>query len=391
MLLPLLLALAQSDGPLVESMDEVRLRLPKEKARADVVEGKAGKAVKFSFDDGCVSQFCMTPIRGTAEWDRAAGISFWVKGDGSKRFGGLQLIWNEDYAARYDAMFPLDSTEWRKVVLAWRDFVPVLPSPNSKPLDPAAGSAPSKVSALWFGKWFYWRDFGAHAYAVDEVRLEPRIDLAPTPPAPSGPPLARVAAKLKAKQPLTIVTMGDSLTDFAHWANKPVNWPTLLAKMLKDKHGVEARLVNPAIGGTQLRQGAVLIPRWAAEVPEPDLVTVLYGYNDWDAGMRGPMFRETAADVVDRIRRATKGKSDVLLVTTCPALERWSSMGELAEAIRAAAADRKAGLADTEKAFHAVGEPKRASLFCSDKTHLGPDGHVAVAAAILAAIEAAAR
>jgi hypothetical protein len=103
------------------------------------------------------------------------------------------------------------------------------------------------------------------------------------------------------------------------------------------------------------------------------------------------MFRETAADVVDRIRRATRGKSDVLLVTTCPALERWTTMGELAEAVRGSASDRKAGLADLEKAFRAVAEPKRADLFCRDKVHLGPDGHAAVAVAVLAAIEAASR
>src|SRR5262245_60198214 len=168
----LLALLLQSEGPLGQSMDEIRIRLPKEKVRAEAVEGKTGKAMKFSFDDGCASQFAMTPIVGSPDWDKAAGISFWVKGDGSKRFGGIQLIWNEDYGARYDVMFPIDSTEWKKIVVSWRDFTPVLPA--TKPLDPAS-QPPSKISAFWFGKWWYWRDYGAHAYAIDEVRLEPKI------------------------------------------------------------------------------------------------------------------------------------------------------------------------------------------------------------------------
>jgi len=71
-------------------------------ARSESVEGKVGKAVKLSFDAGCKTQFCMLNLRGTPEWDKAEGFSFWLKGDGSKHFGCIQFIWNEDYAARYD-------------------------------------------------------------------------------------------------------------------------------------------------------------------------------------------------------------------------------------------------------------------------------------------------
>ena len=108
-------------------------------------------------------------------------------------------------------------------------------------------------------------------------------------------------------------------------------------------------IVNPAIGGTQLRQNLVLIPRWLDVAPEPDLVTIFFGGNDWDAGMRGEEFRRGCDDAVDRIRRATKGKADVLILTTNPAASRWTEATELAEACRLAARDRNAGLADTEQ------------------------------------------
>ena len=362
----------------ISTMDDQKIRAPKEKGRAEVVDGHSGKAVKFAFDDGCTNQFCITSLRGTADWDKAAGFSFWVKGDGSKALGGLQFIWNEDYAARYDYAFPIDSTEWRQVKVPWRDLIPVLP--GAPLLDPKGSHPPSKLSDLWFGKWWYWKSYPAHAYAIDDLRLEASIELEPD-PAPAAP---RVLAKLKAGKPVTLVTMGDSLTDYAHWANKPVNWPTLLTEKIKAKYKVDVKIVNPAIGGTQMRQGIILVPRWLAEAPEPDLVTIFYGGNDVESGMKGPAFKDTCQWAVDRVRRATKGRSDVILMTTAPALERWSTE-ELTNAVRAVAADRRTGLVDVEKIFHAA--PQREPLFCRDKVHLGPVGHAAVAEAVLAAIE----
>jgi lysophospholipase L1-like esterase len=386
-----LLALQASDATLIHSMDDLKVQDPKEKGHSEIVDGKIGKAVKFSFDQGSSGAFCMTRIRGTPEWDQAAGFSFWVKGDGSKSFGGIQFIWNDDFAARYDLMFPIDSTDWRKITVAWRDLLPVLSNPNARLLDPKGGNAPSKLSALWFGKWWYWRDYPGHSYAVDEMRLEPKIDLDQNPYRPAGAPLERVVAKLKAGKPVTIVTMGDSLTDTHHWANRQVNWPALLQKKLKEKYGAEARIVNPAIGGTELRQNLVLIPRWVAEAPEPDLVTVCFGGNDWESGMRGDLFRETCREAIDRIRRATHGKADVLFLTSVPSLEKWTTRDELGQAVRAAAMDRNAGLADPEKLFHATPESDRAKLFCTDKVHLDPPGHETVVASIMGALERAGR
>ncbi len=385
-MIPLLL-LALQDAALIHSMDDVKIRPPKEKGSFELVEGKVGKAAKFSFADANTGVFFMSPIAGQASWDQAEGFSFWVKGDGSKSFGGLQFIWNEDYACRYDVAFPLDSTEWRKISFAWRDLLPAMPPPQAKFLDPKTGNAPSRLSALWFGKWWYWRDDSvAHSYAIDEIRLEAKIEQDKNLHLPTGAPLERVVAKIKAGKPITVVTMGDSLTDVRHWANKPVNWPGLFVKTLKDKYKVDVKLVNPAIGGTELRQNLIMMPRWVAGTPEPDLVTICFGANDWESGMRGAMFQETLREAVDRVRRLTKGKSDVLLMTTVPGVEKWTTRTELADAARAVAAERKAGLADTEKAFLAAGKDNKEALFCSDKVHLGPLGHELVSATVLEAI-----
>ena len=383
-----------ADDFLIDSMDDVHFHEPKEKAKVEAVEGKLGKAVRFSFEEGPRyggSAFCTSNLRGSPAWDRAAGLSFWVKGDGSDNFGGLELIYDDDFSVRYDCAFPLRSNEWTKVVVAWRDLVPVLPGPKARPLDPAGENKPSRISALWFGKWWYWGDYPAHSFAVDEIRLEEKVALDDADYKPDGPALARVLAKLKAGKPVTIVTMGDSLTDTHHWANRETNWPALLKERLEAKYKSQVTIVDPAIGGTQLRQNLVLIPTWLAKAPEPDLVTICFGGNDWDSGMRGKQFREACGDAVDRVRRAVKGKADVLIVSTVPSAARWGALAELSEACRQAAHDCNAGLADAEKVFQAAGkeEGERVKLYVKDATHLSPAGHALMAQTIQEAVESA--
>jgi lysophospholipase L1-like esterase len=378
-------ARAAEPGAVIDHMDEIHFR--GDKGTVELVDGKIGKAVKFAFPDKCQSVFFTSSIRGKPEWDDAAGFSFWVKGDGSNHFGGLQFIYDDDFAVRYDYMFPIKSTEWTKVTVAWSDLIPVLPGPKAKPLGRA--NKPSKLSALWVGKWWYWRDYAAHSFALDELCLEKTIATSRDDFKPAAAPLQRTLAKLKEGKPVTIVTMGDSLTDDQHWANKEVSWTGLLEKQIKDRYKVDAVIVNPAIGGTQLRQNLVLMPRWLEKTPAPDLVTICFGFNDWDSGMRGAEFLESYRDAVERVRRATKGKTDVLVITTLPSVERWTTMDELAEACRKAARDRKAGLADAAKAFHLQGKDDKEKLYCRDKTHLGPAGHELLAQTVQEAIEKA--
>jgi len=378
-------------GDLIDAMDSNRFVSPKAKGKAELVEGKVGKAVRFSFEQGCQNTFFASRLRGKPEWDKAEGISLWVKGDGSDSFGGLQFIFDDDYAVRYDLCFPIKSKDWTKITVAWRDFVAVLPGPKAKPLGLPGGNPPSKISTMWIGKWWYWRDYPAHSFAVDEIRLEEKIEQDLRDYRPEGAPLSRVLAKLKPGKPITIVTVGDSLTDTRHWANREVSWPLLLKKQLEAKYGSKVSGVNPAIGGTQLRQNLVLMPRWLAQAAEPDLVTFCFGFNDWDSGMRGPQFRQSYEDAVDRVRRATKGKADVLILTTLPAVERWTTMAELAEACRTAAKERNAGLADTEKAFLEAGKENKEKLYVRDRTHLGPAGHELMAKTVLGTIERAGR
>ena len=142
-----------------------------------------------------------------------------------------------------------------------------------------------------------------------------------------------------------------------------------------------------ALAASALCLGATAAPALGAHPLEPDLVTLLFGYNDWEAGLRGPEYEVVCRDAIRRIRRATGGKADVLLLTTIPAVARQTTMAELAEAARRAAREGNAGLADTEQAFLKEWQTEPERLFSVDKVHLSPAGHEVVVRTVLAAIE----
>jgi len=352
----------------------------------EVLDGRFGKAGKFSFVASTGPQFFTTWLRPAENWDQYDGFSFWVKGDGSASFGGIELIDADDFGLRYGYCFPIDSTDWVKITVPWGDLVPELAGP---PVDAKTGFAPSRFRPLFFGKWFYWRDFPACSFTVERMALEKHIQRDTADYAPKQPGLPRLLAKLKARQPVTIVTMGDSLSDKHHWANREILWSELLVKKLKATYGSEVKLVNPAIGGTTLSQNTILIPRWLREAPQPDLVAIWFGGNDWDTGVRGQRYKQYLELAVDRVRRATKGQAEVLIMTTCPGFAAWDARSELCQAACDVARERKTGFVDAAGDFHKAGSREEAlkrQYWVWDNVHLGPGGHELIADAVAAAI-----
>jgi lysophospholipase L1-like esterase len=351
--------------------------------------GHEGQANQFSFVEGASGGFFTSRLDPTPAWDATAGLSFWVKGDGSASWGGIELI-NDDFKGRYAYSFPLDSTEWRKITVRWSDFLAETGTPL--PLDAAHGAKPSSLHYLWFGKWYYWRDYPAASYAIDSIALEPTIRGDRRDHTPRRPGAPRTLAKLQAKQPVTIVTVGDSLSDKHHWANREVLWSELLVKNLSDRYGSKVTLVNPAVGGTMLNQGLICAPRWLKDTPAPDLITIWFGYNDFSSDTTPELFKARLSFAVGYLRRLTKGRSEVMLMTTAPAVGRWTEMEPFAQAAREVAAEKRTGLADMAGAFHAVGDKDEAAklnLYCRDQVHLGAAGHAQAAQTVQQAIAAA--
>jgi lysophospholipase L1-like esterase len=351
-----------------------------------LVPGRVGQALQFSFVAEARSGFFLTNLQPTPAWDKAAGLSFWVKGDGSESWGGIELI-DADFRGRYAACFPISSTEWRKMEIPWSDLIPE--TATAPFLDPAQGGKPSVLRYLAFGKWHYWRDYPAATFAIDQLALEPtlRVDHHDYTPRRPGAPSA--LAKLKAKQPITIVTLGDSLSDKHHWANREVLWSEVLVQNLERRYGSKVTLVNPAIGGAELTYGLIYAPRWLAHTPAPDLITIWSGYNDVSDGSTPQLYAERLRFAVDYLRRLTHGRSEIVLLTTCPAVGRWTELEGLAQAARDVAHEKRTGLADIAAAFHRAGdanEAARKGLYCSDEVHLGAAGHRLVAETVTQAL-----
>src|SRR4051812_3131207 len=72
----------RADEGVIAAMDVLRFQAPPQKGRQELAEGKVGRAVRFHFEKDSRGTFFTSNIRGTPEWDRADGFSFWVKGEG---------------------------------------------------------------------------------------------------------------------------------------------------------------------------------------------------------------------------------------------------------------------------------------------------------------------
>ena len=169
-------AVAQDASRVLDSMDENTLKAH-EKATVSVVQGHSGKALKLDFAEDARGAFVPSRVRGSADWDKAAGFSFWVKDDGSGHLSGLEVVWNEDYSRRYALAFRIDSTEWKQVQVRWSDLVPETTAAPEGIGTP--GLEASKLGPIRYGKWHYWSDYAAHSYTIDDIRLEPTIEAAP--------------------------------------------------------------------------------------------------------------------------------------------------------------------------------------------------------------------
>lgn len=60
----------------IDAMETPSFKATADKAVVESVEGRDGKALKFSFVEGAKSVFAGTRLRPTAAWDEANGFTF---------------------------------------------------------------------------------------------------------------------------------------------------------------------------------------------------------------------------------------------------------------------------------------------------------------------------
>jgi lysophospholipase L1-like esterase len=310
-----------------------------------------------------------------------AGVSFWVKGDGSDGYGTVVLCGQHPqwFPFKYATSFPLSDTAWHRIVVPWHDWIPEDPV---YPVGTPGGAPPSNFQYLRVGnRWKITHNnaqIAPFSFSLDQMQLEAEVP--PVPPAPPLQPLEGVRAKLAAKQPVYVLCLGDSITAGTSLRNaNEERYAQVLERLLRERLGyedvtVESRAVGGA-GGNDLR----LWVQRDFEGIAPDLVTVMYGYNDKTQAHPRDYYAYVMGDYLDRIARQTDGTAAVLLMTPIPGKNaRFLMMDDYAEAVRELAAGRGVALCDMHRVFKALGRSGLDS-YMADQAHPNAQGHVLMA------------
>jgi lysophospholipase L1-like esterase len=134
--------------------------------------------------------------------------------------------------------------------------------------------------------------------------------------APPAQLLTRSLSKLKAKQPLKLVALGDSITiggnasGFAGSEAPPHQppYPQLVANTLQQRFGAAVTLANLARGGTGAGWGLEMVAKVAAE--KPDLIILAFGMNH---GEPAAGFEAVMRKLRDAVQAACP-EADIVLV-----------------------------------------------------------------------------
>jgi lysophospholipase L1-like esterase len=130
--------------------------------------------------------------------------------------------------------------------------------------------------------------------------------------------LPNTLKKLRNREPLKIVVLGDSIStgcNASGWADgKPFQpaYPDLLGRMLEEKYKGPVEVTNLSVGGMDSAWGLTQVDKVAEA--GPDLVLIAFGMND-SAGRPAADFQEKIAATVKAIREKRPGVEIVLVAT----------------------------------------------------------------------------
>lgn len=322
-------------------------------------------------------------VPAMAAWDRYQGLSFLVKGDGSENFGCLAVSGGgSDGSYSYVTWFPLRDTTWHKVTVGWDDLVP---ETQVDPIGTYGALPPSGITQIRCGsRWNIGHNnypLPQVSFGLDQIQLEESVP--PPPPPPAMRPFDDVIAALKAGRPIRIQCMGDSITAGTSLPDRETQrYAVRVGELLREwlqNDGIVCE--SRAVGGAKLNDARAWVPR-DFDGPAPDLVTVLYGYNDKSNDYTRDYYQRSLNDYLDRIARATGGRTAVLLLTCLPGTgPRWSMLDDYADAVRETAAARGLACFEFQEVFKSVGRD-RIEEFMADQAHPNIAGHERLADAL---------
>lgn len=140
--------------------------------------------------------------------------------------------------------------------------------------------------------------------------------------------LPQTVKKLRSRQPVSMVVLGDSISSGCNasgWADGPPYqpaYPDLVQQHLQACYGSEVTMTNAAVSGTSTPWGLTKIDEIAAL--NPDLVILAFGMND-SAGRSAEEFGANTAAMIARTR-ATLPSAEFILVASMLGNRDWTRL-----------------------------------------------------------------
>jgi lysophospholipase L1-like esterase len=335
--------------------------------------------VEAGADNETTVAYYAMPFKGI-EAD-STGISFDVRGAGEPVLVSVMVAPDKSVHIGWEATFFAEGTDWKTVKIRWDQF-----SPNCKPWNPGrfVDGTPLEPDTLKFiafgrGNQFNKDQPAGWAFDVRGIQTESVLPIVEVPKKVSTG-LSRTRAIIKQKGHLNILMLGDSIT----MHGKDQTYGYHFAKKLEEQFGITSSVANAGIGGHTVRGGRVVLKRSLKLMPNPDLVFVMYGANDCKSvqtsGLTAESFHVQYGALIDDLRIATGGKTDIVVLTGVPRLnkERTETSGvvePIVPGVHAVAKSRDLALVDTFPAFLKL-TPERVEAYYKDTIHQLPGGQV---------------
>jgi acyl-CoA thioesterase-1 len=140
--------------------------------------------------------------------------------------------------------------------------------------------------------------------------------------------LPKTIQKLKSKEAVSIVLLGDSIStgcNASGWANSSPHQPPyqdLLLEHLKQSYSPNITLTNLAVGGTSTPWGLTRIPDVVAA--RPDLVILAFGMND-SSGRSAEEYKSNTLAMIKAVRE-TQPQTEFILVATMLGNRDWVTL-----------------------------------------------------------------
>ena len=353
------------------------------KLEASDSAAKGNGAMRVQFPGTVRKKLRSRPLEELLIWGQCQGLSFWAQGDGSEMFGSVSA---QGWSGRlsYVYYFPLKDTDWRKFTVAWSEFAP---QGQFEPIGARGGMSPGGgIDSITLGdRWSIYHNNAAlppFGFSIDQIQIEQCVEQPAS--VPELRPLPDVLRKLKARQPVHIVCIGDSITAGAALSDpNSQRYAVLLQSILRKRLEYDGiRVESRGVGGARTTDARAWVARDFLG-PAPDLVTILFGYNDKKSYTRD-YFKRSLDDYLNRIARETEGKTAVLLLTTIPGTgPAFALLGGFADAVRELAEERNVAVFDLHRAVKSAGtRGEIESQYFADMGHPNEKGQQLIAKCI---------